>query len=106
MVPYVEGRKQFGQRLADFQGMQFLVARAAMEVEAARLLVYNAARLKESGQPFLKEAAWPSSMRPRWLSALPRAPSKPWAAWALSRRAAPKSSSAIPRLAKSTRAPL
>jgi len=57
MVPYVEGRKQFGQRLADFQGMQFLVARAAMEVEAARLLVYNAARLKESGQPFLKEAA-------------------------------------------------
>jgi len=57
MVPYVEGRKQFGQRLADFQGVQFMVARAALEVESARLMVYNAARMKEEGVPFVKEAA-------------------------------------------------
>jgi alkylation response protein AidB-like acyl-CoA dehydrogenase len=50
-------RRQFGQRIADFQGVQFQVARAAMEIEAARLLVYNAARLRDEGQPFVTEAA-------------------------------------------------
>jgi len=50
-------RKQFGQSVADFQGMQFQYARARMEIEAARVLVYNAARLKESGEPFVQEAA-------------------------------------------------
>lgn len=50
-------RKQFGQSLASFQGMQFQYARAAVEIETARLMVYNAARLKDSGRPFLKEAA-------------------------------------------------
>eukprot|EP00913_Durusdinium_trenchii_P026383 g24755.t1 len=48
---------QFGQSIADFQGMQFQYARARMEIEAARLLVFNAARLKESGRPFMVEAA-------------------------------------------------
>merc|ERR1712039_436929 len=43
--------------ISDFQGMQFQYARARMEIEAARVLVYNAARLKESGQPFMVEAA-------------------------------------------------
>merc|ERR1712038_1676088 len=47
----------FGKSIADFQGMQFQYARAAMEIEASRVLVYNAARLKESGQPFVQEAA-------------------------------------------------
>jgi len=55
---YMVSRKQFGQRVADFQGVQFQYARAAMEIEAARVLVYNAARLKESGEPFLNEACF------------------------------------------------
>jgi alkylation response protein AidB-like acyl-CoA dehydrogenase len=54
---YVKERTQFGQRIADFQGVQFQIARAATDVEAARLLVYNAARLRDAGQPFLTEAA-------------------------------------------------
>mmetsp|Transcript_71240 Transcript_71240/g.133237 ORF Transcript_71240/g.133237 Transcript_71240/m.133237 type:complete len:437 (-) Transcript_71240:179-1489(-) len=54
---YMVSRKQFGTPVSDFQGMQFQYARARMEIEAARLLVYNAARLKESGLPFVQEAA-------------------------------------------------
>jgi len=56
-LSYMCTRKQFGQSVADFQGMQFQYARAAMEIEAARVLVYNAARLKETGKPFVQEAA-------------------------------------------------
>jgi alkylation response protein AidB-like acyl-CoA dehydrogenase len=56
-VAYIKERKQFGRRIADFQAVQFQVARMAMELEAARLLVYNAARLREAGRPFLTEAA-------------------------------------------------
>jgi alkylation response protein AidB-like acyl-CoA dehydrogenase len=54
---YMRERVQFGKAIAEFQGMQFQYARVAMEIEAARLLVYNAARLKDSDQPFVKEAA-------------------------------------------------
>ena len=54
---YMLQRKQFGQPIANFQGMEFQYARAAMDIEAARLLVYNAARLKDAGKPFLKQAA-------------------------------------------------
>jgi alkylation response protein AidB-like acyl-CoA dehydrogenase len=50
-------RKQFGKPLAEFQAMQFQLAEMAMEVESARLMVYNAARLKDAGEEFLKEAA-------------------------------------------------
>jgi len=56
-LAYMCTRKQFGQPVADFQGMQFQYARARMEIECARVLVYNAARLKESGKPFVVEAA-------------------------------------------------
>jgi alkylation response protein AidB-like acyl-CoA dehydrogenase len=56
-VRYTQERKQFGKAIAEFQGVQFQLARAATEIEAARLLVYNAARLRDAGQPFLKEAA-------------------------------------------------
>ena len=56
-IRYVKERKQFGKTIADFQGVQFQIARAATEIEAARLLVYNAARLRDSGRPFLTEAA-------------------------------------------------
>ncbi len=54
---YMNERKQFGQSIGNFQGMQFQYARCAIEIEAARLMVYNAARLKDAGQPFIKEAA-------------------------------------------------
>jgi alkylation response protein AidB-like acyl-CoA dehydrogenase len=50
-------RRQFGRAIADFQGVQFQFAQAAMQLEAARLMVYNAARLKDAGLPFLTEAA-------------------------------------------------
>jgi alkylation response protein AidB-like acyl-CoA dehydrogenase len=56
-IHYIKERKQFGKPIADFQAVQFQIARAATEVEAARLMVYNAARLRDAGQPFLKEAA-------------------------------------------------
>jgi len=56
-LAYVKERRQFGQPLAAFQGVQFDLARMATDLETARLLVLNAVRLKEAGQPFLKEAA-------------------------------------------------
>ena len=54
---YIQERQQFNKPIADFQGVQFQYARMATEIEAARLLVYNAARLKDAGQPFVKQAA-------------------------------------------------
>jgi alkylation response protein AidB-like acyl-CoA dehydrogenase len=54
---YARQRKQFGKTIGEFQGVQFELARMATEVEAARLLVYNAARLRDAGMPFLTEAA-------------------------------------------------
>ena len=50
-------REQFGQKIAEFQGLQFQYAEVATRIEAARLMVYNAARLKDAGKPFVKEAA-------------------------------------------------
>ncbi len=54
---WAKQRKQFGKPLSEFQAMQFQLAEMATSIEAARLLVYNAARLKDSGSEFLKEAA-------------------------------------------------
>ncbi|MGO9305968.1 MAG: acyl-CoA dehydrogenase [Candidatus Korobacteraceae bacterium] len=56
-IAYAKERKQFGKPIAEFQAIQFQLARLATEVEAARLMVYNAARLKDARLPFLKEAA-------------------------------------------------
>ena len=56
-LKYTSERKQFGQRINSFQGVQFSLAKMAIEIEAAKLLVYNAARLKEAGKNFVKEAA-------------------------------------------------
>lgn len=56
-VKYAFDRKQFGKPVASFQGMQFQMAQALTEIEAAKALVYNAARLKEEGRPFTKQAA-------------------------------------------------
>lgn len=54
---YARQRKQFGRLIADFQGVQFGLAEMAVQVESARLLVYNAARLRDAGLPFVTEAA-------------------------------------------------
>jgi alkylation response protein AidB-like acyl-CoA dehydrogenase len=56
-LKYVQEREQFGKPIGEFQGVQFQIAQMALELEAARLLVYNAARLKDAGQPFVQEAA-------------------------------------------------
>jgi short/branched chain acyl-CoA dehydrogenase len=56
-MPYVFQRKQFGSAIGDFQGLQHQYAQAAVDIEAARLMVYNAARRKQAGLPFVKEAA-------------------------------------------------
>ncbi|HGY56601.1 MAG TPA: acyl-CoA dehydrogenase [Caldithrix abyssi] len=56
-LKYTQEREQFGKTLASFQAVQFSLAQAATELEAARLLVYNAARMKDAGINFIKEAA-------------------------------------------------
>ncbi len=56
-VAYLKERKQFGKSLAEFQGIQFQVAQAATELEAARLLVYNTARLRDAGHDIVREGA-------------------------------------------------
>src|ERR1700736_1244819 len=56
-IAYTKERRQFGQPIAEFQGVQFQIAEAATQLEVARLMVYNAARLKDAKQPFLREAA-------------------------------------------------
>lgn len=56
-LKYSQERKQFGKTISDFQGIQFQLAQMATEIEAARMLVYNAARMKDAGMNFVKEAA-------------------------------------------------
>jgi alkylation response protein AidB-like acyl-CoA dehydrogenase len=56
-VAYVKERKQFGKSLAEFQGIQFQLAQARTELEAARLMVYNAARLRDAGQDIVMQGA-------------------------------------------------
>jgi len=56
-VKYSQERKQFGKSISDFQGIQFQLAQMATEIQAARLMVYNAARMKDARQNFVKEAA-------------------------------------------------
>lgn len=56
-IDYLQERKQFGKPLSDFQAIQFQVAQAATELEAARLMVYNAARLKDAGKDIAREGA-------------------------------------------------
>jgi alkylation response protein AidB-like acyl-CoA dehydrogenase len=56
-LKYVKERKQFGKPIGDFQAVQFQLAQAATELEAARLMVYNAARLEDAGEPYTMQAA-------------------------------------------------
>ena len=68
-VAYAKERKQFGRAIAEFQAVQFSLARMATDIEAARLLVFNAARLRDAGAAFVKEAAmakyWSSQVAER-----------------------------------------
>jgi butyryl-CoA dehydrogenase/short/branched chain acyl-CoA dehydrogenase len=54
---YAKERRQFGKAIAEFQGVQFTLAQMATEIEAVKLMVYNAARLKDAGQSYVREAA-------------------------------------------------
>jgi alkylation response protein AidB-like acyl-CoA dehydrogenase len=54
---YAQERRQFGKPIAEFQAVQFMLAEMATEIEAARLMVYNAARLKDAGESYVREAA-------------------------------------------------
>jgi len=54
---YIKGREQFGRPIAQFQGVQFQLAEMRVMLEAARLMVYNAARLKDAGENFIEQAA-------------------------------------------------
>ena len=56
-MAYVKERRQFGKAIAEFQGVQFQLAQAATELEAARLLVYNASRLRDAGEDVTKDGA-------------------------------------------------
>jgi len=56
-LKYSQERKQFGKNISEFQGIQFQLAQMATEIEAARMMVYNAARMKDAGMNFVKEAA-------------------------------------------------
>jgi alkylation response protein AidB-like acyl-CoA dehydrogenase len=56
-VRYSQERQQFGKPIAEFQGVQFELAEMATQIEASRLLTYNAARLRDVGLPFVKQAA-------------------------------------------------
>src|SRR6476660_4579966 len=56
-LKYSQERKQFGKSIADFQGIQFQLAQMATEIEAVKMMVYNAARMKDAGMNFVKEAA-------------------------------------------------
>jgi short-chain 2-methylacyl-CoA dehydrogenase len=56
-LKHARERKQFGKRIGDFQGVQFELAEMATQIEAGRLMVYNAARLRDAGQPFVTQAA-------------------------------------------------
>ncbi|HJZ95948.1 MAG TPA: acyl-CoA dehydrogenase [Candidatus Solibacter sp.] len=68
-IAYAKERKQFGKTIGEFQAVQFDLSKMAIEVETARLLVYNAARLRDAGMPFLTEAAmakyWSSEIAER-----------------------------------------
>ena len=57
---YARERQQFGKAIGEFQGVQFELAEMASDIEAARLLVYNAARFRDAGWPFVRKRRWPS----------------------------------------------
>ena len=105
-LAYAKERKQFGKPIAEFQGVQFELAEMAVDVEAARLLVYNAARLRDAGLPFVTEGAMCKYFASQVAERVPpRERSKFWAAWDSPRIIRWKSCIATPRSAGSTKAP-
>ena len=98
-VAHTKERRQFGRPLSDFQAVQFQLAQMRTDVELARLLVYNAARMKDAGEPIAEAAAAPLRS-PR---ASHRRPSTCSAAWVSHGSIRSRSSIATPRSEKSTR---
>jgi len=103
---YAKQRKQFGKVIAEFQGVQFELAKMATEIEAARLLVYNAARLRDAECLSWRKPRWPSITPPKWPNGRPPRPSKSTVAWELRAITRWKSSTAMRRSAVSTKAPV
>ena len=104
-VRYVKERKQFGRTISEFQGVQFQLAQAATEIEAARLMVYNAARLKDAGSRLPGKRRWPSSSAARWPTGSAPSASNSSAAMATARSIRSRNSTATPRSARSMRVP-
>ena len=101
---YAIERKQFGKAIADFQGIQFQIAQMATEIEAARLLVYNSARMKDAGVNFVKEAAMTKLFASQVAERVRRWPSKSTVATDSPRIILWRNTGATPRSARSTRA--
>ena len=102
-IAFVQERKQFGKPVAEFQAVQFQLAQAATEVEAARLMVDNAARLKDAGCQFTRRPRWRSSSRARSPSASRRCAWSCTAATDTPRTIRRRNSTATRRSARSTR---
>ena len=103
---YVKERKQFGKAIAEFQGVQFQLAQVATELEAARLMVYNAARLKDAGQPFASRRAMAKLFASQVAERVDVASASSCsAATATPRSIRRRSSTATRRSGRSTRAP-
>ena len=103
-IKYTSERKQFGKSIAEFQAVQHQLARAATEIEAARLMVYEAARLRDAGQPFLTEAAMCKMFSSEVAERVTSLASSSTAATASSRTIRSRSCIATRRSARSTRA--
>ena len=104
-VAYARQRKQFGKTIAEFQGIQFQIAEMAVDIEAARLLVYNAAHLRDNGQPFVTEAAMAKYFASEMAEKVASRQSKFSVAWDSQRIILWRSYIATLKSAASTRAP-
>jgi len=104
-VRYAQQRQQFGKPISEFQGVQFELAEMATQIEAARLLTYNAARLRDDRLPFVKEAAMAKLFASRAAERVASKTIEVHGGYGFSRSTRSRSTSATRRWARSTRAP-
>ena len=102
---YVKERHQFGKAIAEFQAVQFQLAQMATDLEAARLMVYNAARLKDTRCLLPSRPPWQSCSAPRWPTGSPPPAWSCSAGTATPRNIPQRSTTATPRSERSTKAP-
>ena len=103
MLVYAKERKQFGKPIGEFQGVQFELAEMAVRIEAARLMVYNAARLRDAGQPFVTQAAMAKYYASQIAEEVASKAVEYWAALGLPKIIRSKSSIVTRRLGESMR---